>query len=195
MTKRQMTRTVFALAIAAAAVGGCGSARVTSAVSRAQLEVLEECRGRGADRARCVVLKTRFGGDNRLHLAHALEQTQLFREVVIGDHPGVEDWSAEILALEVPTGGLPFWTLVTLGIVPTMKDERKGYRLRLLNGQRGRDRVVDAFVDTTTVFGWLGIPLNLLPNWWVTPIRARTAYQNAFAAPLAEHICTDGHGP
>ena len=183
--RRRPTLYLLALAMAAATLAGCASARVTSTVSDANRDVLAEYRARGSDRPRCVVLETRFGHARRRALARDLERTRLFREVLIDNHPGVEDWAVEILSRDRSPGGVPFWTIATLGIVPTVYDERVGYRLRISNEQLGSDDVVDVYVETIGVFGWLGIPLNLVPGWWVTSPESRADYVDAFAAPLA----------
>jgi hypothetical protein len=162
-----------ATAIALSTVAGCGSVHWTFPDSRASdAEFLAAHR---SDLTVAVVSDQQPVAAS--DLAESIEATGLFRSVALVD--ARSDAHADLIAT-IPrpyacSAGIPMLTIVTFGVIPTVEHEDcRGLRFTLepagTHDER-RARRIDLPLTQTIVFGWLGAPLNLLPDWRLEDVR------------------------
>ncbi|HKQ98068.1 MAG TPA: hypothetical protein VJV75_09345, partial [Candidatus Polarisedimenticolia bacterium] len=99
-------------------------------------------------------------------LLGALRATALFRQV---DPIGAFKTPPDLIArVERPVSGdaaLPLKTALTLGIVPTILDEKHGQVFSLRSGKAQGDALgIECTFTGRTTLGWLAAALNFLPN-------------------------------
>ena len=118
-------------------------------------------------------------------LIRSLRKTQLFLEVDYAHRlSGPPDLVA---AISRGIGGcsvIPVWTALTLGIIPTVCQERYGVEFTF-RAPRTRDSVAVSYVGRgPVVLGWIGGVLSAFPGWSRKSVRMTSRYDDHVAATI-----------
>lgn len=100
-------------------------------------------------------------------LTRALDSSGVFRRVAASDQfQGKPDFIATVEEQVYGTAVLPAATFGTVGVVPTVTEERFGYRFALApTSHPNRKKFVDATYSGKTTLGWAAIAINSSANF------------------------------
>ena len=146
--------------VAIVAFGGCSSSSLPSTPTDAQLRLLEQTHFKasiGVETYKYPIYTERLIGD--LRASGLFDRVDLLEQI---DKPDL------IARTERPVYGkatLPFWTMVTLGVVPTTVEEEHGHVFSLRRpGRAEPSELVDYTYRGPTTLGWVAAFLNLSAN-------------------------------
>jgi hypothetical protein len=95
-----------------------------------------------------------------------LQQTELFRDVQPADRIQAPDLLARVERTITGTAVIPLFSLITLGLIPTVTEEEHGYSFSLRSSKSSERVVMVEYVHQGyTVLGWVAGLLNLFPQW------------------------------
>lgn len=99
-----------------------------------------------------------------------LSNTKIFKEVGQSSQFPTPDLVAKIKNRIYGTECFPILTLLTLGIIPTFVEENHGDSFSLSSPEDPGKKVLITYrYRSTSVLGWLGLFLNLHPDWYIFP--------------------------
>lgn len=168
MPHRLLTKTTLAIALlvallgaAAILTGACSTTTLPPDLSDAQHDLLRATRFDAT-----VGVETYELSVHSDRLLAALRSTALFRDVQpLATFRAPPDLVARV---ERPVGGgtvLPLKTALTLGILPTIVDEKHGHIFSLRSGRGQGDALgIECTFTGRSTRGWLAALLNFLPN-------------------------------
>ena len=153
--------------------GACGAYRRPAAFSAAELRVLDS----GPLPYSVSVVpwtpevaaqRGQEPGAYASSLATLLEASKTFRSCRLTTR---RQASSDLLAMSsgqhCNTAVIPLWTVLSLGIIPTVFDDEDCEGVVLLSGRAQSSASVEVEVrhKGTVVMGWAAVPLGLLPGW------------------------------
>jgi hypothetical protein len=142
------------------AVSGCGTYRITP------VDPLPD-----AHRTRwgsALVIAREPAGKR---IATTLRRTEVFDPVAVASvDSDIPEGTAWVVRLQTADriNPVPFLSVLTLGVIPTTASGRESIGYLVAPPDR-EARAVRVDYDVLFVFGWLGMPLNLLPGYHVVP--------------------------
>ena len=151
---------ILAVLVGVAVGGGCGSFSLPPKPTEAQLAILRSTHFRatvGVEPYKYPVYSE--------HLVSDLRSTGLFDTVELLDNI---ERPTLVARVERPVYGkatIPFWTIVTLGIVPTTVEEEHGHAFSLRPASHSEAPVlIDYTYRGPSTLGWVAFFLNFSPN-------------------------------
>jgi hypothetical protein len=168
MLQRFLTKTRLAIALlvailcaAAVLTGACSTTTLPPDLSDAQRDLIRTTRFDAT-----VGVETYDPPVYSERLIDALRATALFKQVEpVAAYKTPPDLIARV---ERPVSGdpvLPLVTVLTLGLLPTVVDEKHGHVFSLRSGRKEGDALgIECTFTGRTTLGWLAAALNFLPN-------------------------------
>ena len=98
----------------------------------------------------------------RKSLAKALERAEVFTEVKMETVDDPEVFRAKVHRRVSGSAVIPFFTFISLGIIPTIVEEEFGESFYL--NYEGKQYKVEATWKGNTILGWLAVVMNVLPG-------------------------------
>ena len=100
-------------------------------------------------------------------LAAMLEASKAFRLCRLSDEQASSDLLATSTGQHCNTAVIPLWTILSLGIIPTVFDDEDCEGVVFRSGRKASPASVEVEVrhKGTVVMGWAAVPLGLLPGW------------------------------
>ena len=122
-------------------------------------------------------------------LVPVLQRTGMFREV---DH--LRNLSSVDLVVRVEdrighANPIPWIPFITLGIVPLIVQDQYGvsFSFSAMGGRQKKVRVEYRY-QTTSIMGWVAVPLNLLPAWTAREVESSTRFLDHLSFIIAERV-------
>jgi hypothetical protein len=148
--KLLITGAVAAVLVTIAAFGGCSSSSLPSAPTDAQLSLLRQTHFKanvGVESYKSPIYSE--------HLIKDLRATGLFDRVDLLEQIDKPDLIARIERSVYGKATIPFWTIVTLGVVPSTDEEEHGYVFSLRRPDNAEaSELVDYTYRGPTTLGW-----------------------------------------
>jgi hypothetical protein len=151
---------VLTVLVGVAVGGGCGSFSLPPKPTDAQLAILRSTHFRatvGVEPYKYPVYSE--------HLVSDLRSTGLFDAVELLDKIEKPTLVARVERPVYGKAAIPFWTIVTLGIVPTTVEEEHGHAFSFRPASRSEAPVlIDYTYRGPSTLGWVAFFLNFAPN-------------------------------
>ena len=114
-----------------------------------------------------------------------LRNTKMFKSIESANQISKPALVAKVEDSIYGTACIPVFTFITLGIVPTIVKENHGNAFSLSSPDHPNNKVMITFrYRSTTVGGWVGLFLNLHPDWWLCPESSKR-YLDSLAYEIA----------
>ncbi len=123
-------------------------------------------------------------------LAELLAASQAFRSSQLEAAPGpAADLFASSTGDHCNRAIIPFWSILSLGVVPTVFEDEdcEGMVLRPTKSLGAGSVEVGTRYKARIVMGWVAVPLGLLPGWSHGEMRSDRRYAELFRLEIIRH--------